>query len=175
MNLESLHDLFVEQLRDTFSAEKQLVKALPRIADAACAPELISAVNAHLSETIKHVSRLESVFAIAGAEPKAKTCKGMQGLIKECEEAIGASGNESVVDAAIIAAALRIEHYEISAYESLLRCAESLSLTDAVTLLTQSLRDEHLAAQKLMYVNDTSVMAGAAHTVQNLAASAAGT
>jgi ferritin-like metal-binding protein YciE len=165
MTLETLRELFVEQLRDTYSAEKQLVKALPKVADSVNSPALISAFNAHLSETMKHVSRLESVFAIAGEEPKAKVCKGMQGLIKEGEEAIGASGDEAVVDAGIIAAAQRIEHYEIAAYECLVRYASAMGLTDAVTLLEQSLKEERAAERKLMHVNDTEVMVSAAETV----------
>jgi ferritin-like metal-binding protein YciE len=173
MKLETLHDLFVEQLRDTFSAEKQLVKALPKVADSANAPALISAINAHLSETNKHVSRLESVFAIAGEEAKAKTCKGMQGLIKEGEDATGASGNEAVVDAAIIASALRIEHYEIAAYECLARYARLLGLTDAVTLIQQSLNEEKAAADKLTRINDAEVMLAAADTVSHSAATGA--
>ena len=165
MTLETLRDLFVEQLRDTYSAEKQLVKALPGIADAANSPALISTINAHLSETMKHISRLESVFAIAGEEPKAKTCRGMNGLIKEAEEAIAAAGNEAVVDAGIITATQRIEHYEIAAYECLSRYASALGLADAVTLLDQSLSDERAAEKKLMHVYDTEVMISAADTV----------
>jgi ferritin-like metal-binding protein YciE len=165
MTFETLRDLFVEQLRDTYGAEKQLVKALPKMADSVNSPALISAFNAHLSETMKHVSRLESVFAIAGEEPRAKTCKGMQGLIKEGEEAIGASGNEAVVDAGIIAAAQRIEHYEIAAYECLSRYAAAMGLADAVTLLEQSLKEERAAEAKLMEVNDSEVMLSAADTV----------
>ena len=165
MTLETLRDLFVEQLRDTYSAEKQLAKALPKIADSVNSPALISAINAHLSDTLKHVSRLESVFAIAGEDPKAKTCKGMQGLIKEAEEAIGASGNEAVVDSAIVAATQRIEQYEIAAYQGLSRYATALGLSDAATLLDQSLAEERKAEARLTHVHDTEVMPAALDTV----------
>jgi ferritin-like metal-binding protein YciE len=161
MSLETLHDLFVDQLRDTLSAEKQLVKALPKMAKNANSDTLRDALTKHLAETETQVTRLEKVFEIAGVAARAKHCKGMEGLIEEGNEKLEEDGEEAILDAAIIAAAQRVEHYEIAAYGCLIRYAELLGLKEAVKLLTKTLAEEKAADEKLTAVSDAEVMSSA--------------
>ena len=149
MKLESLHDLFVEQLQDLYSAETQLVEALPKLAGAASHEELRDAFEQHLSETREHVKRLEKVLKGVGEEPGDETCKGMQGLIKEGEEVLKMEGDPTVIDAALIAAAQRVEHYEIAGYGTVKTLADHLDLDDAKDLLDETL-DEEGKADKLL-------------------------
>src|SRR4051794_1940026 len=116
MQLQSLNDVLQHQLDDLMSAEQQLVKALPKMAQAASHDELRSAFDQHLEETRGHVTRLETIFAGLGAEPSGERCKAMEGLIAEGEEVIATTGDPAAKDAALIAAAQRVEHYEIAAY-----------------------------------------------------------
>src|SRR5689334_8546635 len=116
MPLQSLQDLLVDELRDLYSAEKQLVKALPKVAKAISSPRLKQAIESHLQQTEGHVTRLEEIFETLGEKATGKKCKGMQGLLEEGEETIGEDGVDAVRDAGIIAAAQRVEHYEIAAY-----------------------------------------------------------
>ena len=161
MSMDSLRDLFVEQLRDTLSAEKQLVKALPKVANKANSEMLSDTILEHLEETRTHVTRLEQVFAAIGEPARAKTCKGMAGLIEEGEEEMKEDGHEAILDAAIVASAQRIEHYEIAAYGCLIRYAELLELPDAVGLLEQTLGEEKAADAKLTEVSDAEVLSSA--------------
>src|SRR5947209_593679 len=112
--LNSLQDLFVEQMRDLYDAEKQLVKALPKMAKAASNADLQTAIENHLEETRDHVQRLEQVFTLLGMKPKGKTCTAMEGLIAEGKEMIDEDGEDLVKDAGLIACAQRVEHYEIA-------------------------------------------------------------
>ena len=112
----SLEELFVEQLEDLYDAEKRLTEALPKMADAATAKELKQAFQNHLRETQQQVTRLETIFRQLGKEPEGKTCEAMKGLVSEGDEMIKAKGDPSVKDAALIAAAQRVEHYEMASY-----------------------------------------------------------
>jgi ferritin-like metal-binding protein YciE len=149
MQLQSLHDLFVEQLQDLYSAETQLVQALPEMAAAASHEELRDAFEQHLEETRNHVRRLDSIFSDIGVSTSGQTCKGMQGLVAEGREVLSMQGDATVIDAALIAAAQRIEHYEIAAYGTAKTLAGDLDLGDAKDLLDQTL-DEEGKADKLL-------------------------
>jgi ferritin-like metal-binding protein YciE len=146
---ETLETLFVEQLRDLYDAEKQLVKALPKIAKAASSEELSQAVTEHLEETKGHVARLEEVFQLIGENAKSKPCKGMRGLIEEGGEVINEEDEEPVRDLALIAAAQKVEHYEISAYGTARTVAEQLNNRRAAQLLRQTEDEEKAADSKL--------------------------
>jgi ferritin-like metal-binding protein YciE len=146
---ETLENLFVEQLRDLYDAEKQLVKALPKIAKAASSPELSDAVNDHLEETKEHVARIEQIFQLLGESAKSKPCKGMRGLIEEGGEVIQEEDEEPVRDLALIAAAQKVEHYEISAYGTARTIAEQLDNQQAAELLQQTEDEEKAADSKL--------------------------
>ncbi|HKT60920.1 MAG TPA: ferritin-like domain-containing protein [Gemmatimonadales bacterium] len=149
MPLESLQDLFLNELKDIYNAEKQIVRALPRMAKAAEAPELEQAFTTHLRETEGQVERLERIFKSLGHTPRGKTCKGMQGLLEEGKEILEDEGAPEVIDAALIAAAQRVEHYEIAAYGCLRTYAQLLGLGEADRLLNQTLEEEESADQKL--------------------------
>jgi ferritin-like metal-binding protein YciE len=147
--LTTLDDLLNEQLQDLYNAEKQLTKALPKMAKAASYPELKKAFQDHLAQTEGHVSRLEQVFESLGQPVKGKTCKAMKGLIEEGAEAIDEDALDTVKDAALIAAAQRVEHYEIAGYGTVRTFAQSLGHDQAARLLQQTL-DEEGAADKLL-------------------------
>lgn len=149
MNLDTLQKLFVNELQDLYHAEKQLLKALPKMAAGASSDELKDAFETHLKETEVQVDRLEEVFELIGEKPKTKVCHGMQGLIEEGSEILEEEGEDSVLDAGIIVAAQKVEHYEIAAYGSLRTFAELLGQTEAVELLQTSL-DEESAADELL-------------------------
>jgi ferritin-like metal-binding protein YciE len=149
MQLQTLRDLFVEQLQDLYSAETQLVQALPKMASAASHEELRDAFEQHLAETREHVTRLERILGELGSTPGTETCKGMQGLIAEGEEVLSMQGDPSVIDAALIAAAQRVEHYEIAGYGTAKTLAGHLDLGDAKDLLDDTL-DEEGKADKLL-------------------------
>ena len=149
MQLQTLRDLFVEQLQDLYSAETQLVQALPEMASAASHDELREAFQHHLEETRGHVARLDEIFGELGASASGETCKGMQGLIEEGREFVTTGGDSSVRDAALIAAAQRVEHYEIAAYGTVRTLAGELDLANARDLLDQTL-DEESNADKLL-------------------------
>ena len=149
MDNATLQKLFVEQIRDVYDAEKQLVKALPRLAKAAQSEELVDALNSHLEETKNQVSRLEKVFQLVETNAKGKPCKGMKGLLEEGNEAIQEEDKGPLRDLAIIAGCQRVEHYEISAYGTMRTLAEHLELEDAVELLQQTEDEEKQADEKL--------------------------
>lgn len=147
MKIRTLDDLFEHELEDLLSAEKQLVEALPKMAEAAGAASLKTAFKDHLKETKTHVSRLEKAFKTLGKEPKGHTCKGMEGLIKEGEDIIKNATDPAVLDAGLIAAAQRVEHYEIAGYGTARAHAQTLGHMELVDLLQTSL-DEEGAANK---------------------------
>ena len=149
MGFKSLDDVLHEQVMDLLSAEKQLVAALPKVADAAHSPELKQAIKEHLEETKTHVRRLEDVKGILGMSGSATTCKAMQGLVAEGEEVLGKDGDPVAKDAAIIASAQRIEHYEIAGYGTARTLAGELDYPDAEKLLGETL-DEESAADELL-------------------------
>jgi ferritin-like metal-binding protein YciE len=142
MSLDSMHDLFVEELRDLYHAENQLVKALPKMAKAASSPELKAAFTDHLEVTRKQVERLDKIFKELDMSPKGKVCKAMQGLIEEGSEIIEEDGEPAVKDAALIAAAQRVEHYEIAGYGCARTFARVLGLSKAEELLQTTLDEE---------------------------------
>jgi len=146
----SLEDLFVEQLKDVYDAEQRLVEALPKMADAAHSSSLKNAFIAHLEETRNHVTRLEEVFNSIGVEPERQTCQAMKGLVSEGSEMIDSKGsNPAVKDAGLIAAAQRVEHYEMAAYGTARTFAEQLGLSQAADLLQSTLDEEEAADEKL--------------------------
>ena len=157
MKLESLRDLYLEQLKDLYSAETQLVDALPKMAEAAVSPELKTAFREHLSQTRQHVERLERIFRGMNEKPKGETCEGMKGLIKEGEEMIKMKGEPEVIDAGLIAAAQRVEHYEIAGYGTVRTYAELLGDQEAVRLLERTLQEEEETDEKLTAIATSGV------------------
>lgn len=149
MAIESLNDLFVEQLRDLYDAENQLIKALPKMAEGANSDELRQGFEEHLEQTKEHAQRIETIFEQLGQKAKAKKCKAMEGLIKEGSEVLDEDMSEDVKDAALIAAAQRVEHYEIAGYGTVRTFANLLGETEAVTLLEQTLEEEKETDDKL--------------------------
>lgn len=161
-NVELQH-LFVDQLRDILWAEKQLVKALPKMAKAAHDEKLRQAITKHLGETENHVERLGKIFASIGLAPRAKKCPAMEGLLKEGDELTEEYRDSSALDAAIITAAQKVEHYEIATYGTLRAFAECLGHTEAVkllaaTLLEESKADEALTGIALSRVNEEATV-----------------
>jgi ferritin-like metal-binding protein YciE len=149
MSLDSLEKLFIEELRDIYNAEKQLTRALPRMAKAAESNELRDAFTLHTRETEGQIQRLERVFREVGQAVRGKKCKGMEGLIEEGKEKMEEEGEPEVLDAALIASAQKVEHYEIAAYGCLRTYAELLGYTEAAQLLQQNLEEEEATDKKL--------------------------
>jgi ferritin-like metal-binding protein YciE len=162
MTLNSLSDLFVVQIEDLYDAEQRLTKALPKMADAATNKPLKSAFQEHLRQTEQHVTRLEKVFGIMGMSPKSETCEAMKGLIAEGEEAIKATGDPNVRDAALIAAAQRVEHYEIAGYGTVRTLAQHLGQEEAARILQQTLDEEVACDKKLTQIAESLVNVKAA-------------
>jgi ferritin-like metal-binding protein YciE len=154
MSLKSLEDVYVDQIADLYSAEQQLVKALPKVAEAASSSELRQAFESHLKETEGHVQRLEKVRKALDTVPDV-TCKGMEGLIKEGDEIVSEEGDKAAKDAALIAAAQRVEHYEIAAYGTARALAEQLGRSDDGKLLDQTLSEESNADETLTGIATT--------------------
>lgn len=157
IEFNSFNDLFVNQIEDLYDAENRLTKALPKMAEAAHSSQLKQAFQSHLTETEGHVSRLEQIFREINVEPKRETCEAMKGLIAEGEEMIKAHGDPDIKDAALIAAAQRVEHYEMSGYGTARSFAQRLGLNQAATLLQQTLNEEKAADQKLNTIAESSV------------------
>lgn len=149
MQLNSLKELYVEQLRDLYSAETQLISALPKMAQAASSSALKTAFQQHLDETRTQKQRLEQIFSEMGTSPQGETCQAMEGLIKEGEAVIKATGDAKVKDAALIASAQRVEHYEMAGYGTVRTYANELGFSDAKKLLQTTLDEEGNADKKL--------------------------
>jgi ferritin-like metal-binding protein YciE len=149
MSLDSLEKLFIEELKDIYNAEKQLTRALPRMAKAAESDELREAFTLHTKETEGQIQRLERVFKEVGQAVRGKKCKGMEGLIEEGKEKMEEDGEPEVLDAALIASAQKVEHYEIAAYGCLRTYAELLGFTESAQLLQQNLEEEEATDKKL--------------------------
>lgn len=152
MKVSSLNDLFIDQLKDIYSAEKQLLKALPKMVKAASSQSLRDAISMHIEETIQQVARLESIAETVGKKLTGKKCKAMEGLLEEGKEVLEMEGPDALIDLAIVAASQRVEHYEISAYSSARSCAEHLGLTEVAELLQETLDEETAADEKLSEV-----------------------
>jgi ferritin-like metal-binding protein YciE len=157
MALESLQDLFVEQLQDLFDAEQQLVKAIPEMAKASSTDKLRKAFQMHLSQTEDQVRRLEQVFELLDMKPKGETCQAMQGLIREGKTIMKKDAEPAVLDAALIAAAQKVEHYEIASYGSVRTWAKELGYRDAANLLQETLEEESEANEKLTKIAESLV------------------
>jgi ferritin-like metal-binding protein YciE len=154
-SFETLQDLLLNELRDLYSAEKQLVQALPQMARAASDRGLKQAFTDHLAETDSHVVRLEEAFRLLQVAPGAKKCKAMEGLIAEGEEALKLNATGAIRDACLIGAAQRIEHYEIAAYGTARAFADVLALDDIAALLNSSIHEEGAADKKLTALSGT--------------------
>lgn len=144
-----LHELFLDELEDMLHAEQQITKALPKLIKVTESDELRTALEAHLEETNGHVSRLEQVFESLDEKSKAKTCKGMKGILDEGDEIVKEMKETSALDAAIIASAQKVEHYEIASYGTLIAWAEQMGHADAARLLKETLQEEKAADEKL--------------------------
>ncbi|MFZ3329014.1 MAG: ferritin-like domain-containing protein [Candidatus Acidiferrales bacterium] len=149
MQQQALRDLYIDELRDIYNAETQMVKALPKMAKAATSEELRSGFEEHLEQTRGHVSRLEQIFEALDEKPTGKKCAGMEGLVKEGSEMIGDDFEGEVKDAGLIGAAQRVEHYEIAAYGTVRAFAQILNERQAVDLLTETLEEEKETDKKL--------------------------
>lgn len=143
--LEQLEDVMIDLLKDTYDAESQLVIAIPDVIKAAKFPALKTALRGHFDETKVHLTRLEQAFELLSMAPKTKKCKAMAGLVKECKEAIEEEGKPALVDACIISAARKVEHYEISAYTTLCSYAKHMGHSELESLFLQSLGEEQAA------------------------------
>lgn len=155
MKVENLKELLVDELKDLYSAENQLTKALPKVAKNASDPQLKKAIEHHLKETEGHVERLEQIFEHLGEKPGGKTCEGMKGLVSEADERIRNGGEPAALDAGLIADAQRVEHYEISAYGSARTFANLLGEKEIVRLLEQTLKEEKAADEKLTSIAES--------------------
>jgi len=149
MPVQSLEQLLIDELKDIYSAEKQITRALPKMAKAAKSPELKEAFETHLEETKGQIERLDEIFEALGKKATGKTCHGMQGLVEEGQEMMSELEKGDVRDAALISAAQRVEHYEIAAYGTVREYAKMLGHKDAVKLLEETLEEEKATDEKL--------------------------
>ncbi len=157
MKLDSLETVLGESVRDLYSAETQLIKALPKMAKAAAHPELKAAFTAHLEETRQQAERLERVCEMLGVKAKGKVCKAMKGLVEEGSEVIEEDGTPAAKDAALIEAAQKVEHYEIAGYGTCVTFAKVLGLTEVAELLQETLDQEKAADQKLTGIAESGL------------------
>jgi ferritin-like metal-binding protein YciE len=160
-DIETMQDLFLHQLQDIYYAENQITKALPKMIEKATDPELRAGFEQHLTETEGQIRRLEQAFQSLGESPKAVTCPAIDGIIKEANETAGEIADKSVLDAALIAAAQAVEHYEITRYGTLIAWGEQLGHTQAVTLFRATLAEEKATDEKLNTLATTKTNAKA--------------
>ncbi len=156
-DIKDMDDLFVHTLRDIYYAEKQIVKALPEMIEKAHDPQLKQGFETHLRETENHVNRLERVFQMAGAKAQGVDCPAIDGIIEEAEDVAGEVEDPSVLDAALIAAAQAVEHYEMTRYGTLISWAKQLGKQDCVSLLQQTLDEEKATDKKLTQMAEAQV------------------
>ena len=159
--VQTLHDALLDELKDLYNAEKQLTKALPKMAKNATNPPLRAALTSHLKETQNQVRRLERVFSLLDEKPKGKLCDGMQGIIKEGNKMMEEIEEGPVLDACLIAGGQRAEHYEIGAYGTCIAWAKQMGHKDVVTLLAQTLNEEKAADKKLSALAESGINAAA--------------
>jgi ferritin-like metal-binding protein YciE len=152
MKLENLQQLFVKELRDLYDAENQITDALPKLIDAAQHSELKNALQQHLNVTQQQITRLDRIFQMLNEKPAGETCKGMKGVIKEGDEIVSQGGDPSTVDAGIISAAQRVEHYEMAGYGTVRTYAELLGQNEMARLLDQTLKEEQEADKTLSQI-----------------------
>jgi ferritin-like metal-binding protein YciE len=146
---DTLRDAFIEELKDAYDGEKQLTKALPKMAKAAASPDLRTAFESHLEETRGQIDRLEQVFELLEEKAKGKRCEGIAGIVEEGSSAMGEDFDEATMDAVLIASGQRAEHYEMAAYGTLVAWAQALGESEAAQLLEQTLDEEKAADEKL--------------------------
>jgi ferritin-like metal-binding protein YciE len=156
-DIKTMNDLFVHQLKDIYYAEKRIVGALPEMIEKANSAELRKAFEAHLAETKNHVMRVEQVFQMHGVAAESVTCPAIDGIIKEADEVAGEVEDKTVLDAALIAAAQTVEHYEIARYGTLIAWARALGRDDCASVLKQNLDEESAADRKLTDIAETRV------------------
>lgn len=161
--LNSLEDLFLNQIEDLYDAEHRIIRALPKMSEAAQSPELKRAFDSHLAQTRGHVDRLDTIFRGLNKTPARETCEAMKGLLREGEEMVDAKGDATVRDAALIAAAQRVEHYEISGYGTARSLAMHLGHTEAARLLQTTLEEEKQTDTKLTDIAENVVNVHALH------------
>jgi ferritin-like metal-binding protein YciE len=160
---DNLNDLFIQQLEDLYDGEQRLIKALPKMAKAAHSPELKQAFQEHLEKTKGHAQQLESVFNRIGQKPQRETSPAMKGLIEEGSDMINAKGDKATLDAALIAAAQRVEHYEMAGYGCARTFAQRLGFSDVATTLQQILQEEGEADKRLTQIAESAINVQAAH------------
>ena len=166
----TLHEAFIDELRDSYDAEKQLLKALPKLAKAAASTDLRAAFEMHFEETKGHVERLEQVFESLDEKPRGKHCEGIAGIIEEGKSIMGEEFDEATMDACLIAAGQRAEHYEMAAYGTLIAWAQSMGHTEATNLLKEILDEEKAADEKLSTLAEGGInqeAADAAHSEED--------
>ena len=156
-DIESMDDLFVHQLKDIYYAEKRIVGALPEMIQKASAPQLKQAFESHLAETRNHVKRVEQVFQMHGATPESVDCPAIDGILEEAQEVAGDVADKQVMDAALIAAAQAVEHYEMTRYGTLIAWAKTLGRDDCANVLKANLSEEEAADKKLTQIAKSGV------------------
>jgi ferritin-like metal-binding protein YciE len=156
-DIKTMDDLFVHQLQDIYYAEKRIVGALPDMIAKATSPQLRAAFEAHLEETRNHVRRLEQVFQMHGSQATSATCPAIDGIIEEANEVAGDVADKTVLDAALIAAAQAVEHYEMTRYGTLIAWAKTLGRNDCAQILQQTLAEEKAADDKLSTIAESGV------------------
>jgi ferritin-like metal-binding protein YciE len=161
MSLQTLHDLFEDELKDILSAEKQLLKALPKMAKAATNEDLAAGFEEHLEQTKTHVERIEKIFELLDKAPRAKKCKAMEGLLEEGSDLMEEDAEPDVMDAALIGAAQKVEHYEIATYGTLVTWARQLEMEKAADLLQATLDEEKETDLKLTELAETGINSAA--------------
>jgi ferritin-like metal-binding protein YciE len=161
MSLSTLHDLYVDELKDLYNAENQILKALPKMAKAASHPELAAAFTEHLAQTKVHIERLETIFKQLDQGPKGKKCKAMEGLLAEGQDLMAEDADPMVLDAALIAAAQRVEHYEMAGYGCVRTFARLLGEEQAADLLQETLDEEGATDKKLTALAESVINAEA--------------
>jgi ferritin-like metal-binding protein YciE len=164
MELSSLRELYISELRDLYSAENQILKALPKMAKTASSDELKNGFNEHLEQTKVHVERLEQIFKNLDVTPRGKKCKGMEGLIEEGKELMQEDAEPEVLDAGLICAAQKVEHYEMAGYGCVRTYARVLGDEEAAELLQQTLQEEEETDKKLTDLAESSINLQAAET-----------
>jgi ferritin-like metal-binding protein YciE len=160
--LKNVKDLLEDEIKDLYSAEKQLTKAIPKMAKGSKHSELKTAFSSHLKETAGQVERLEKIAEMLEMDPTGKKCVGMQGVIKEGAEALKENGDESILDLGLIGAGSRVEHYEMAGYITAISLAEQMGAAEVATLLKQSLSEEEAAEQKLREIASSLLKAAPA-------------
>jgi len=157
MKIDNLNDLFVHTLKDIYFAERKIVKALPKMVKAADSKELAKVFESHLGETKEQIARLEEVFKLIGTKAEGAECPAIEGILEEAEELMGDIEDADTLDAAMIAAAQAVEHYEITRYGTLVSWGKLLGLKDAVKLLSATLKEEHNADSKLTKIAESKL------------------